>query len=172
MRALAGYPHARWHVGAPTEEHVAIWCRAHERRQVTHRKPTKIHEYCELFMIIRCLSIQSHDNLGVAVFKLMIISVCCIQTQLIVFMPHAGDVCDAPTYGYVRVLVARLQRTTQHTHCTRTDKHGGPSYIHLTHYIDLIVTASFHRRVRVRTHSVPPHKTCLDLLSRLEGRRA
>ena len=24
----------------------------------------KIHEYCELFMIIRSLSIQSHDNLG------------------------------------------------------------------------------------------------------------
>ena len=45
---------------------------------------------CELFMIIRSLSIQSHDNLGAAVFKLMIISVCCIQTQLIVFMPNAG----------------------------------------------------------------------------------
>ena len=41
-------------------------------------------------MIIRYLSIQSHDNLGAAVFKLMIISVCCIQTQLIVFMPNAG----------------------------------------------------------------------------------
>ena len=41
-------------------------------------------------MIIRRLSIQSHDNLGAAVFKLMINSACCIQTQLIVFMPHAG----------------------------------------------------------------------------------
>jgi hypothetical protein len=41
-------------------------------------------------MIIRRHSIQSHDNLGADVFKLMIISVCCIQTQLIVFMPHAG----------------------------------------------------------------------------------
>ena len=38
----------------------------------------KIHEYCELFMIIRHLSIQSHDNLGAAVFKLMINSACCI----------------------------------------------------------------------------------------------
>ena len=46
----------------------------------------KIHEYCELFMIIRHLSIQSHDNLGAAVFKLMINSACCIQTQLIVFI--------------------------------------------------------------------------------------
>ena len=55
----------------------------------TTRKKT--HEYCELFMIIRCLRIQSHDNLGADVFKLMIISVCCIQTQLIVFMPHAGS---------------------------------------------------------------------------------
>ena len=54
----------------------------------TTRKKT--HEYCELFMIIRCLRIQSHDNLGADVFKLMIISVCCIQTQLIVFMPNAG----------------------------------------------------------------------------------
>ena len=50
----------------------------------------KTHEYCELFMIIRSLSIQSHDNSGADVFKLMIISVCCIQTQLIVFMPNAG----------------------------------------------------------------------------------
>jgi len=41
-------------------------------------------------MIIRSLSIQSHDDLGAAVRKLMIISVCCIQTQLIVFMPNAG----------------------------------------------------------------------------------
>ena len=49
----------------------------------------KTHEYCELFMIIRSLSIQSHDNSGADVFKLMIISVCCIQTQLIVFMPNA-----------------------------------------------------------------------------------
>ena len=40
-------------------------------------------------MIIRRHSIQSHDNLGANVFKLMIISVCCIQTQLIVFMPNA-----------------------------------------------------------------------------------
>ena len=47
------------------------------------------HEYCELFMIIRSLSIQSHDKLGAAVFKLMIIFICCIQTQLIVFMPNA-----------------------------------------------------------------------------------
>ena len=50
------------------------------------------HEYCELFMIIRSLSIQSHDKLGAAVFKLMIIFVCCIQTQLIVFMPNAACV--------------------------------------------------------------------------------
>ena len=48
------------------------------------------HEYCELFMIIRSLSIQSHDKLGAAAFKLMIIFVCCIQTQLIVFMPNAA----------------------------------------------------------------------------------
>ena len=41
-------------------------------------------------MIIRSLSIQSHDKLGTPVFKLMIIFVCCIQTQLIIFMPHAG----------------------------------------------------------------------------------
>ena len=52
---------------------------------------TKIHEYCELFMIIRSLSIQSHDKLGTPVFKLMIIFVCCIQTQLIIFMPHAAS---------------------------------------------------------------------------------
>ena len=51
----------------------------------------KIHEYCELFMIIRHLSIQSHDSLGAAVFKLMINSACCIQTQLIVFMPNAAE---------------------------------------------------------------------------------
>ena len=50
---------------------------------VMHRT-TKNHEYCELFMIIRRLSIQSHDNLGAAVLKLMINSACCIQTQLIV----------------------------------------------------------------------------------------
>ena len=43
-------------------------------------------------MIIRSLSIQSHDNLGAGVFKLMIISVCCIQTQLIVFMPNAARI--------------------------------------------------------------------------------
>ena len=49
------------------------------------------HEYCELFMIIRSLSTQSHDKLGAAVFKLMIIfAFSCIQTQLIVFMPNAG----------------------------------------------------------------------------------
>ena len=45
-------------------------------------------------MIIRSLSIQSHDKLGAAVFKLMIIFVCCIQTQLIVFMPNAAKVVD------------------------------------------------------------------------------
>ena len=45
-------------------------------------------------MIIRSLSIQSHDKLGTPVFKLMIIFVCCIQTQLIVFMPHAGRDAD------------------------------------------------------------------------------
>ena len=56
----------------------------------------KIHEYCELFMIIRHLSIQSHDNLGAAVFKLMINSACCIQTQLIVFMPNAGPGSSKP----------------------------------------------------------------------------
>ena len=50
----------------------------------------KTHEYCELFMIIRSLSIQSHDSSGADGFKLMIISVCCIQTQLIVFMPNAS----------------------------------------------------------------------------------
>jgi hypothetical protein len=60
------------------------------RTTLTIHRTTKIHEYCELFMIIRRHSIQSHDNLGADVFKLMIISVCCIQTQLIVFMPHAG----------------------------------------------------------------------------------
>ena len=32
MRALACYPHARWHVGAPTKERVTIGYRAHERR--------------------------------------------------------------------------------------------------------------------------------------------
>ena len=41
-------------------------------------------------MIIRSLNIQSHDNSGADVFKLMIISVCCIQTQLIVFTPNAA----------------------------------------------------------------------------------
>ena len=45
-------------------------------------------------MIIRHLSIQSHDNLGAAVFKLMINSACCIQTQLIVFMPHADAIAQ------------------------------------------------------------------------------
>jgi len=32
VRALASCPRARWHVAAPTEERVAIRCRAHERR--------------------------------------------------------------------------------------------------------------------------------------------
>ena len=52
----------------------------------------KIHEYCELLMIIRSFSIESRDNLGSVVFKLMLISVCCIQTQFIVLllMPNAA----------------------------------------------------------------------------------
>ena len=43
-------------------------------------------------MIIRSFSIQSRDNLGSVVFKLMLISVCCIQTQFIVLllMPNAA----------------------------------------------------------------------------------
>ena len=70
---------------------------------LTHRT-TKNHEYCELFMIIRRLSIQSHDNLGAAVFKLMINSACCIQTQLIVFMPHAGARTQTTQGGHFRRL--------------------------------------------------------------------
>ena len=73
------------------------------------------HEYCELFMIICSLSIQSHDKLGAAVFKLMIIFVCCIQTQLIVFMPNAEQIdrCHA------------RQRTKNH--CALTKRHSaGP----------------------------------------------
>ena len=52
-------------------------------------------------MIIRSLSIQSHDNSGADVFKLMIISVCCIQTQLIVFMPNAAEMCVECILEYI-----------------------------------------------------------------------
>ena len=72
----------------------------------------KTHEYCELFMIIRSLSIQSHDKLGTPVFKLMIIFVCCIQTQLIIFMPHAG--------------VRRRTRGGRHGHVAAWEQAGRP----------------------------------------------
>jgi len=92
-RILVDADHQLWRVGLALQ--VAL--------SVQHRRPpsltsafsttltigAKIHEYCEFLMIIRSFSIQSRDNLGSVVFKLMIISVCCIQTQFIVLMPNA-----------------------------------------------------------------------------------
>ena len=89
--ALASAGHALRAAPPSALTHIRVLCpRARPSHVTLVEVCDQTHEYCELFMIICSLSIQSHDKLGAAVFKLMIIFVCCIQTQLIVFMPNAG----------------------------------------------------------------------------------